>query len=187
MTYNPTWIKGTEVVKRDGSNTLFNDWDVGDKKRIIIDELRMKDSDGFVISDSTGTPALSIENVEGKLSLRTGVGVNEISNDSTSSLTTQLLTAYAIHQIVSGTVSNAIKGGVLSLNMGDTTAAVNFGSAEPDTNYLISTELVNTTDSPTSIYAKIITSKTTAGFVVEFSDFIDSTNYTLEWTILRVS
>ena len=32
MSYNPKWVKGTEVVKRDGSNALTDDWDIGDTR-----------------------------------------------------------------------------------------------------------------------------------------------------------
>ena len=54
MSYNPKWVKGTEVVKRDGSNALTDDWDIGDTRRIILDELRIRDDTGLLVTDTTG-------------------------------------------------------------------------------------------------------------------------------------
>jgi hypothetical protein len=82
MTYNPKWIKGNEVVKRDGSNELTNDWDIGDKRKLILDELRIQDQDGFTISDTTGNPVVQVDD-DGTFSLKNGTGINEFSTDGT--------------------------------------------------------------------------------------------------------
>lgn len=86
MTYNPKWTKSNEVIKRDGSTPLSGDWDIGDKQRIVLDELRMQDSDGFTISDTTGDVAVHVEDESGRVSLRHGdARVNEFSTDETFS------------------------------------------------------------------------------------------------------
>lgn len=78
------------------------------------------------------------------------------------------------------------KVGSGSLSIDSTSATVLFYSGEPDENYSInSLVLVNTVDDPPSFYSMIVTSKTTLGFTVLFSGPIDSSNYTLEWSIIR--
>jgi hypothetical protein len=43
MSYDPKWIRDDAVVKRDGTNDLTGDWDVGISQRIIsIEELQNK-------------------------------------------------------------------------------------------------------------------------------------------------
>ena len=72
MTYNPKWAKKNIVVKRDGTNTLTGDWNVGDKKKIILDELRMQDSDGITITDTSGVSVFHIDNDTGTFTLKNG-------------------------------------------------------------------------------------------------------------------
>jgi len=84
MTYNPNWVKEDEVIKRNGSTPLSDEWNIGDKQRIVLDELRIQDSDGFTISDTTGIPVVHVEDISGRVSLKYGDGrVNEFSVDGT--------------------------------------------------------------------------------------------------------
>lgn len=52
------------------------------------------------------------------------------------------------------------------------------------TNYTINATMENTTDSPPSIYAFIVSAKTTSSFNVTFMGDMDSANYLLNWSIL---
>lgn len=52
------------------------------------------------------------------------------------------------------------------------------------TNYTISATLENTSDSPPSIYAYIVSAKSSSGFTVTFMGDTDSANYTLDWSII---
>jgi len=51
------------------------------------------------------------------------------------------------------------------------------------TNYTVNATLENTTDSPPSIYAFIISAKNSGSFVADFSGKMDSANYLLNWMI----
>ena len=179
MTFNPKWIKSTEVVKRDGSNSLTNDWNIGDKQKIILDELRIQDSDGFVISDTTGNILFYIDESAKTIKFNKGSEVDEISNNSATNGTSSLLTASAIHDLHND------KKGVETIASGDNTSIVIFGSVESDLNYRVFTQLINIIDIPVSLYSTIVTDKTVNGFAVEFSGDIDSANYTMEWFITR--
>ena len=179
MTFNPKWIKSTEVVKRDGSNSLTNDWNIGDKQKIILDELRMQDADGFIISDTTGNILFYIDESAKTIKINKGSEVDEISNNSSTNETSSLLTASAIHDLHND------KKGVISLLSGDSTGIVTFGSVESDINYRVFIQLVNVVDSPVSLYSMIVVEKTVNGFSVEFSGDMDSANYTMEWFITR--
>lgn len=52
------------------------------------------------------------------------------------------------------------------------------------TNYTISATLENTSDSPPSIYAYIVSAKSSSGFTVTFMGDTDSANYILDWSII---
>jgi hypothetical protein len=53
------------------------------------------------------------------------------------------------------------------------------------TNYTINTTLENTTDSPPSIYAFIISARTSSSFTVTFMGDMDSANYVLNWSVIE--
>lgn len=100
MTFNPKWIKSTEVIKRDGTNALTGDWNVGDKKKIILDFLQIQDVDGFTIIDETAVSVFHINGITGDVALKKGSAVNEISNNSSTDSTSSLLTSSAIHELI---------------------------------------------------------------------------------------
>ena len=187
MTFNPKWIRSPEVVKRDGSNTLTSDWDIGDKRKLILDELRIQDTDGLVISTNTGNTVVHIDDIEGKLTLKYGTGVSEFSTDGTLSSSWKPIggTVCAVKLYVDNTALTGV-GGSVSLLTGDTTAFIIFDSPESGITYRIGTELVNNIDDPVSVYAWTITDKTINGFMVNFSGDMDSDNYDLEWFIIQV-
>lgn len=113
MTYNPKWVKENEVVKRDGSNPLSGEWNIGDKQRIILDELRIQDSDGLTISDTTGVVVVHIEDEDGRVSLKYGDGkVNKITDDETLAEGSEnsIVTERAIKQYVYDVTHSIIFG-----------------------------------------------------------------------------
>ncbi len=68
----------------------------------------------------------------------------------------------------------------------DGVAQVSVGFADiGDTNYIVNATMANTTDSPPSIYAYIVSATTTSGFTVSFIGDTDSANYVLHWSVLR--
>lgn len=110
MTFDPRWTKSNEVIRRDGSTPLSDEWDIGDKQRIVLDELRIQDSDGFTISDTTGIPVVHVEDISGRVSLKYGDGrVNEFSVDG--ALTGDSDTAVPTEKAVKTYVDNSVLAG----------------------------------------------------------------------------
>jgi len=68
---------------------------------------------------------------------------------------------------------------------GASTVSVTFAAALANTNYTVNATMENTADSPPSIYAFIVSAKTTTGFTVTFMGDIDSANYRLNWTVIE--
>jgi len=71
-----------------------------------------------------------------------------------------------------------------AISNGSSQVTVTFSTALSNTNYTVNVSLENTTDSPPSIYAFIVSSKTTTGFTVTFMGDIDSANYVLNWSVI---
>ena len=118
------------------------------------------------------------------LQLPSGAVINEFSIDGT--LAGNSDSAVPSEKAVKTYVDAIRRVGIQSLSYNDNTADVVFSPSEANTNYVISTQLVNVTDAPPSIYSCTVVNKTINGFSVEFSGVIDSNNYTLEWSILRI-
>jgi len=194
MSYDPKWIRGDLVVRRDGTNDLTGDWDIGDSRIIILEQLRIRSGSSFYISDSSGSITLLDLTDTGILSLKDGVGISGFSSDtalggvgsSNTLVPTQLAVKTYVDNKIDEVESNTLSGSK-NLANGDSTSQVVFTSALPDTNYSISISLVNTTDSVVSIYSHIITEKTKNGFTVQFSGTMDSGNYYIDWTITKNS
>jgi len=113
MTFNPKWINEDKVVKRDGSNSLTDEWDIGDKQRIVLDAIKIEDEDGFTIVDSTGGFVANFEDKTGKLTLKYGDGkVNKISDDEEfiESSANSIVTERAIKQYVYDVTHSIIFG-----------------------------------------------------------------------------
>lgn len=81
MSYDPKWIRDDAVVKRDGTNDLTGDWDIGNQRKIILEELQMRDASGLTIADTTSNILVSVDNQTGLFSLQIGTGINEFSTD----------------------------------------------------------------------------------------------------------
>lgn len=64
------------------------------------------------------------------------------------------------------------------------TVTVNFADLG-HTNYTVNATLENTTDSPPSIYAFIVSARASSSFTVTFMGDMDSTFYSLNWTIIE--
>lgn len=82
-------------------------------------------------------------------------------------------TTYRIHEHGRQAITN-----------GSSQVTITFSTALSNTNYTVNATLENTTDSPSSIYAFIVSSKTTTGFTVTFMGDIDSANYVLNWSVI---
>ena len=66
---------------------------------------------------------------------------------------------------------------------GASTVTVNFADVG-STNYTVNATMENTADSPPSVYAFIVSAKTSSSFTVTFMGDMDSANYLLDWMIV---
>ena len=99
---------------------------------------------------------------------RIGVAVNT---------TTMLITEWGAEAIR--------ESGNTSVVSGTNTITTSFVSNQADTNYRISTNLINTTDDPPSFYDYITSIVTVSGFTTLFDNNVDSSNYSIDWHIVR--
>ena len=67
---------------------------------------------------------------------------------------------------------------------GASTVSIVFASALANTNYTVNCTMENTSDSPPSIYAHIVSAKLTTGFSALFMGDMDSANYILNWSVI---
>jgi hypothetical protein len=79
---------------------------------------------------------------------------------------------------------NPQQHGRASIADGASTVTVNFTDVGT-TNYTVHATLENTSDSPPSIYAFIVSSKASSSFTVTLMGDADSANYVLNWVILE--
>ena len=83
------------------------------------------------------------------------------------------------------TISGGIdRHGRQAVANGASTVIVNFADLG-HTNYTVNVTLENTTDSPPSIYAFIVSAKNSNGFTVTFIGTVDSANYALNWAVIE--
>ena len=66
---------------------------------------------------------------------------------------------------------------------GASTVTVNFDDVG-STNYTVNATMENTADSPPSVYAFIVSAKTSSSFTVTFMGDMDSANYLLDWMVV---
>jgi len=83
-------------------------------------------------------------------------------------------------------VSSTTQKGKAVIGTGNDSVLINFGEAFSNTNYIVTTNLVNGVDSQPNVYPYIVGPKTTSGFTVYFQDTIDSNNYYLEWIAIAL-
>ncbi len=74
--------------------------------------------------------------------------------------------------------------GRTSIANGASTVTVSF-SELGHTNYTVNATMENTTDSPPSIYAFIVSTRTSSSFTVTFMGDMDSANYDLNWSVIE--
>lgn len=74
--------------------------------------------------------------------------------------------------------------GRASIADGASTVTVNFADLG-HTNYTVNATMENTSDSPPSVYAFIVSAKTSSSFTVTFMGDMDSANYLLNWTVIE--
>jgi len=87
----------------------------------------------------------------------------------------------------SGEISSSTsKKGMYNIPHLSAQASVTFSEAFSNTNYVITTNLVNTQDVQPSVYPYIVGQKRIDGFIVYFQDSIDSGNYVLEWIAMAL-
>jgi len=78
------------------------------------------------------------------------------------------------------------KKGKQGVTNGQDQVSVTFSEAFSSTNYVVTTNLVNTVDSNPCVFPYIIGTKTASGFTVYFQGEIDSSNYVLEWIAMEL-
>jgi hypothetical protein len=74
--------------------------------------------------------------------------------------------------------------GRAAISNGASTVTVNFSDVG-NTNYTVNVTMENTTDSPPSLYAFIVSAKTSSSFTVIFTGDMDSVNYFINWTLIE--
>ena len=74
--------------------------------------------------------------------------------------------------------------GRMSLADNDTQTTVTFADLG-HTDYTVNATMENSIDSPPSIYAFIISARTSSSFTADFSGKMDSDNYVLNWMIIE--
>lgn len=77
------------------------------------------------------------------------------------------------------------QSGVENIPNGADSKSVTFPWAFSNSDYALVTELENTTDSKPSVYASLVSAKSSSGFTVLFSGDIDSNHYKLNWLAKR--
>ena len=82
--------------------------------------------------------------------------------------------------------SSGSKKGRQSISNGVEQVSVTFGEAFSSTNYVVTTNLVNTADLDPCVFPYITGTKTPSGFTVYFQGEIDSNNYVLEWIAMEL-
>ena len=108
MSYDPKWIRDDAVVKRDGTNDLTGDWDIGNQRKLILEELQIRDASGLTIADTTSNILVSVDNQTGLFSLKLGSGINEFSTDTnlTKNSDNVVPTQSAVKSYVDTSISN---------------------------------------------------------------------------------
>ena len=71
--------------------------------------------------------------------------------------------------------------GSVALSATNTSKAVTFGTAFANTNYQVTAQLVNITDTNVQFMPITITAKSTTGFTASWPDAIENANYTLSY------
>jgi hypothetical protein len=80
------------------------------------------------------------------------------------------------------TIKGAFDAGIVALAQNDTSKTISLNNQPSTTGYQIALQLT-TTDNPSSQYMMTIRNKTTSGFTVDFSDYIETSNYQLTWAV----
>ena len=145
------------------------------------------DDEVFKFYDNTGTERLRVS--EDGIRLNSGTSfVNEFSIDGTlaGNSDTAIPTEKAVKTYVDNVQALDTINGSWEVVNEDSTASVIFDTPQVDTLYSVVGNLVNEVDGVPSIYAHIITEKSTAGFVVLFSGPMDSANYEFDWILSRM-
>lgn len=86
-----------------------------------------------------------------------------------------------------GLSEDSLKRGSESIANGTDEVSVTFSQVFDDVGYSIVANIVNSTDSPSSVYSYSVKTKTTTGFTVLLSGVVDSANYVLDWTAVDQS
>jgi len=124
------------------------------------------------LSDDDHTQYIRVDGTRGFTATVSGIDPVQASDLATKNYVDNR-TTYRIYEHGRQAISN-----------GSSQVTVTFSTALSNTNYTVNVSLENTTDSPPSIYAFIVSSKTTTGFTVTFMGDIDSANYVLNWSVI---
>jgi hypothetical protein len=75
------------------------------------------------------------------------------------------------------------RSGESSISLGATSLTVTFSSALPNSSYIVVVSMVNTTDPTPQYQPLVVTSKTTAGFTVQWNSPTDTANYLIDYQV----
>ena len=90
----------------------------------------------------------------------------------------------SIHYKLSWSVdSDSTDRGIDDLTSGSDTYKVTFTIPLSSSDYSIGTSMFNNIDTPPSMYQFIVTDRDTTGFTMQFNSPIDSTNYSVDWSV----
>jgi hypothetical protein len=115
--------------------------------------------------------------------------VDGIVTSSMSDSTSELVTSHVVKTYVDTQINNVVSletlAGRTSLINGDSTANIVFDTPQPDRNYSVVGNIVNSIDSNPSLFVHLIRNETAIGFDVLFSGPINSNNYEFSWILSR--
>ena len=78
-----------------------------------------------------------------------------------------------------------ITSGNQTIVSGSNNVVVSFNINQPNTNYYVDVDMINTIDPDPSMYTKIVSNTTVSGFTVLFGGVMVSNNYSIDWTVIR--
>lgn len=177
------WDAGSDVIASHPN--VIAPIDAGSNGRWLI--LGITSNETFIINEletNTITSSAGI-NIDSNISFNGGVNFPTqsppfaVNNDTLcTGLNVDYINGFSFEDIVS------------SSNRGMSWLPENYSSfrvvlpvPEPNTDYVIVTDIVNTVDPTVSKYSKIIVDKGIDWFDVKFSGIIDSTDYILMWSV----
>jgi len=182
-----------EIYTPDG-DVVYTSPSLGTYGDIFLNAETLPNGDVIFVYRDTATHNFYICSLEGTgtkingyLELNSGVSVNEISSDTTlgDNSNTAIPTERAVKTYVDSLVGGETYSGKVQLSQDTTSIVVIYSESQPDSQYSIITNIINTVDVSPSIYGHIMIDYDKNGFTEIFSAPIDSPNYELHFILSR--